>query len=213
MNIDGNLSDWAVPSSVTFSGPSTSVTVYVVWNITNLYLAFRATDTQLNASETARDGANLYLDDTVEAYIDTLFDRASVMQSDDYQFLVNLNNAQGDLRGTGSGKDATWNAVFASAVTRQGTLNSNADSDVSYIVEMAIPWAQIGMVPTGGKRFGLDLAVDDRDPVSTPNYATFDWAGIAPNPYAQPSLWKRIELIDGAAPFPVAPTGLVVTRQ
>ena len=45
------------------------------------------------------------------------------MQPDDYQLLVNLNNTQGDLRGTGSGKDVSWNATWVSAVGLWGTLN------------------------------------------------------------------------------------------
>jgi len=148
----------------------------------------------LNATRTARDAGDIYLDDSVEVYVGTAYDRASSMQPDDYQFLVNLNNAQGDLRGTGAGKDAGWNAIWQSAVRLQGTLNANADTDGGYTVEIAIPWAQIGVIPVSGMVLGIELAVNDSDPASTPSSDHFDWAGIAPNSYAQPTLWKRVQL-------------------
>src|SRR2546427_318228 len=114
------------------------------------------------------------------------------MQTDDYQFLVNLNNAQGDQRGTGSGKDPAWNATWASTVSLQGTLNNNGDTDSGYIIEMAIPWSQIGVTPSSGTRLGVDLVVDDSDAGGT--YEAFDWAKIAPGSLGQPSLWKQIQL-------------------
>jgi hypothetical protein len=113
------------------------------------------------------------------------------MQPDDYQFVVNLNNAQGDLRGTGTGKNAAWNGTWQSAVRFQGTLNANADTDSGYTVEIAIPWAQIGVTPVSGMSLGIDLAVNDRDATS---FDYFDWAGIAPKAYAQPSLWRPVRL-------------------
>jgi hypothetical protein len=196
ITIDGVLDEWSAAREAGFSGVSNSAIGYVLWDATNLYVAFRVSDTQLSATRTARDDANLYLDDAVEIYIDTRNDRATTMQPDDYQFLVNLNNRQVDLRGTGTGKDVSWNGTWVSAVRLQGTLNSHGDSDTGYTVEIAIPWTQIGVTPVTGMVLGMDLVVDDRDPTSATTYGTFDWARIAPNPYAQPSLWKRIRLGD-----------------
>jgi hypothetical protein len=196
ITIDGVLDEWSAAREAGFSGVSNSAIGYVLWDATNLYVAFRVTDTQLSATRTARDDANLYLDDAVEIYIDTRNDRATAMQPDDYQFLVNLNNVQVDLRGTGTGKDVSWNGTWVSAVRLQGTLNSHGDSDTGYTVEIAIPWTQIGVTPVTGMVLGMDLVVDDADPTSATLYGTFDWARIAPNPYAQPSLWKRLRLGD-----------------
>jgi len=58
-------------------------------------VAFQVSDSQLNATRTARDAGGIYLDDSVEIYIDTRNDRATMMQPDDYQFLESkLNNAR-----------------------------------------------------------------------------------------------------------------------
>jgi hypothetical protein len=196
ITVDGVLNDWTGASAVQFSGRSNGATTYLAWDATNLYVAFEVTDTQLSALQTTRDSGNLWQDDAVEVYIDTRNDRATAMQPDDYQFLVNLNNGQVDLRGTGTGKDVSWNGTWASAVRLQGTLNSHGDSDTGYTVEIAIPWTQIGVTPVTGMVLGIDLVVDDSDPASATPYQTFDWARIAPNPYAQPSLWKRLRLGD-----------------
>ena len=194
ITVDGVLNEWSGAPAAQFSGRSNSATAYLQWDDTNLYVAFQVTDPRLNATRTARDAGDIYLDDSVEVYVGTAYDRASTMQPDDYQFLVNLNNAQGDLRGTGAGKDAGWNAIWQSAVRLQGTLNANADTDGGYTVEIAIPWAQIGVIPVSGMVLGIELAVNDSDPASTPSSDHFDWAGIAPNSYAQPTLWKRVQL-------------------
>ena len=196
ITVDGARTEWSGATAVPFSGLSNGAIASIAWDATNLYVAFQVTDTKLSATRTVRDGGTLYLDDGVEVYIDTLGDRASAMQPDDYQFMVNLNNIQGDWRGTGGGgKDSTWNATWTSAVTRQGTLNSHGDTDSGYTVELAIPWAQLGVTPTAGMYLGMDLAVNDRDPASSVAFNYFDWAGIAPASYAQPRLWKWIRLV------------------
>src|SRR5205807_6304192 len=124
-------------------------------------------------------------------------------QPDDYPCLVNLNNAHGDLRGTGAGKDAGWDAICQSAVRLQGTLTPFPYTTLCRSVEIAIPWAQIGVTPVSGMVLGIELAVNDSAPGSTPSSDHFDWAGIAPNSYAQPALWKRVQLTDAPPADPV----------
>jgi hypothetical protein len=197
ITMDGNLDEWSGADSATFSGTSSTATASLLWDDTNLYVAFQVTDTQLNAIATVRDDSNLWRDDAIEVYLDTKNDRATTMQADDYQFLVNLNNVQADLRGTGGGKDPTWNASWQSAVRLQGTLNSNGDSDGGYTLELVIPWAQIGVTPMTGMSFGLELVVDNSNPASA-TFEHFDWAGITSTggPYAQPHLWNQVQLVD-----------------
>ena len=212
ITVDGARTEWSGVTAVPFSGLSNGAIASIAWDATNLYVAFQVTDTKLSATRTVRDGGTLYLDDGVEVYIDTLGDRASAMQPDDYQFMVNLNNIQGDWRGTGGGgKDSTWNATWTSAVTRQGTLNSHGDTDSGYTVELAIPWAQLGVTPTAGMYLGMDLAVNDRDPASSVAFNYFDWAGIAPASYAQPRLWKWIRLVGTVPPPDTTPPSVALT--
>ena len=67
ITVDGDLSDWSGATAIQFSGRSNSATAYLQWDDTNLYVAFKVTDPQLNATRTARDAGGIYLDDSVEA--------------------------------------------------------------------------------------------------------------------------------------------------
>ena len=70
-----------------------------------------------------------------------------------------------------------------------------------YTVEMAIPWADLGIAtPSAGTRIGLDLAHNDVD-VSGRMPKQVDWAGLTS--FAQPAKWRtgRLE----AAPLCTLP--------
>ena len=154
---DGLNDDWAGMSGVSFEDDSgrgsadNTANVKTAWDDNYLYFAFEVEDTNLQAVETVRDGA-LYLDDIVEVYIDTLNNDGSLMQTDDYHFIVNLNNAVGDQKRTGTGTDTGWDCSIVSAVTMVGTLRDATDIDTGYFVELAIPWSDIGGIPLEGSQ-------------------------------------------------------------
>ncbi len=189
--IDGLKDDWAGMSGVSFKDDSgrgsadNTASVKAAWDDSYLYFSFEVTDTNLQAVETVRDGA-LSLDDVVEVYIDTLNNDGALMQTDDYHFLVNLNNAVGEKQGTGSGKDASWDCSVVSAVTVNGTVGDDSDIDTGYFVELAIPWADIGGTPLKGSVMGLDLAIGDRDSIAD-GYQYFDWSDLTS--FAYPDGW------------------------
>jgi hypothetical protein len=59
---------------------------------------------------------------------------------------------------------------------------------------------------------GLDLAVNDSDPTSAATFGTFDWARIAPNSYAQPRLWNRVQLVGvPSPPADITPPSVAIT--
>jgi chitodextrinase len=204
--IDGSLAEWGAVAPITFgevSGRSpasldNSASVKLLWDATYLYVAFSVTDSELQAVVTTADGSGMFRDDAVELYIDTLNNGGTAMQTDDYQFLVNIANPSQttDQRGTGSGKDNTWDSAgFVQAVSRSGTLNGGTlGTDTGYSVEMAIKWSDLGVSASGGKILGVDLAVDDRDDNGvTP--ASFDWAGLSL--YGNPGAWPDVTLTGG----------------
>ena len=190
--IDGELSEWGNASAVTFKDDSgrgradNIAKVKALWDDKYLYFAFEVTDTNLQAVETNRDG-NIYLDDAVEVYIDTFNDNGSVMKVDDYQFLVNIINVKSDMKGTGNGKDASWNSNMISAVKIDGTIGNNGDIDKGYTMEIAIPWSDIGGLQNAGNVIGLDLAVGDRD-LTSDGYHYFDLSQLTS--FAVPDKWR-----------------------
>ena len=73
--IDGNLGEYTLAESLTFSPSSggNTVTVRTLWDSEALYFGVNVTDTQLNASVTTRDGSE-WSEDAIEWFIDTYND-------------------------------------------------------------------------------------------------------------------------------------------
>jgi Carbohydrate family 9 binding domain-like len=134
--------------TVTFAGKPLAghprrATVYALWDKENLYLAFDVRSSKLQASVRERDGDQLWEDDGVEFLIDALSDRAKGFLPDDFSYHINILNAVYDDRGTPSGQaDPVWNGN-AQHLAR-------ILDDYHYVVQVSIPWAEIGIVPAEG---------------------------------------------------------------
>ncbi|MBX4200481.1 fibronectin type III domain-containing protein, partial [Candidatus Parcubacteria bacterium] len=194
ITVDGNLSDWSLVSpSITFPVGNNTQQTKIAWNSTYLFISHNVTDSDLRATATIED--NVYLDDELEVFIDTLHNQGSLMQTDDYQFLVNANNLLADLKGTGAGKDITWNSSgVLHSVQRQGTLNDST-TDTGYTVEVAIPWSVLGVTPSQGMIMGLNIGTTDRD---TSGSSIANWSGASN--WNTPNLWGQVTLGTPASP-------------
>jgi chitodextrinase len=217
LTIDGGLADWGSIPGVTLADASgrtpssldNQAVVRLAWDATYLYAAYTVTDTELQAAVTTADSGALYKDDAIELYIDTLNNDGAQMQVDDYQFLVSVAGQLTDERGTGSGKDLSWDGAGSrQAVVRTGTLNGGTlGTDSGYVIELAIRWADLGVSSPAGKTVGIELAVDDRDDNGATNQS-FDWAGLSL--YGNPAAWRDVRLVGGPsdASAPSTPSGL-----
>ena len=168
--IDGSLSEnvWSQANSVTFSNASHSdntVVVSTLWDDTNLYFAYNVTDANLEAVN-----GSLYLDDGAELYLDTLNDKSTAMDADDYSFATNIN----DL------------------VSNPGITSRKQPRTGGYTMEIKIPWSVIATTPSAGKTLGLLLANNDRDLGISKQ---FDWLNlINTGSYGRPNLWGNLVL-------------------
>ncbi len=171
----GRLAEWAGAGKVSFEGRPLDghprrATVYALWDVSNLYLAFDVASSKLRAEVREHDGDKLWEDDGVEFLIDANLDRTKQFLPDDFSYHINILNAVYDDRGTPSGEpDPKWNGAARHTVT---TLD-----DYHYIVEVAVPWSEIGIQPKVGTRLGIDFCVNGKDPV-TGEYDYFDWCGL-----------------------------------
>jgi hypothetical protein len=110
--------------------------------------------------------------------IDTQGDHSPDWQGDDIFYRVNLTGAVVDARGLlNKAPNVTWDGGMRHAVTLQGTLNNDEDVDTGYIVEMAIPWTDIGISkPLSGKTtLGVNMVVYVRGPQEE-DFGSYDWA-------------------------------------
>jgi len=187
-----------------------SVEVRICWDINNLYFAFDVADTHLFAQmNTGGKYSLLHLNDGIEVYIDSKNDSDTMMDINDYQFLIDCrgNNIifRGDLNLIKSDtmstpKESGQNIYFEYGVCIDGTLNDTI-SDKGFVVEIAIPFTAIGVKPASGMKMRLDLCNNDNDysldGVTTYEdralrYWPFNWSGYSD--FGYPDNWKTIVL-------------------
>jgi hypothetical protein len=174
--LDGDLAKWRGAGTVTFEGKPLAghprhATMYALWDKDNLYLAFDVHSSKLQASVRERDGDKLWEDDGIEFLVDALCDRSKEFLPDDFSYHINILNAVYDDRGTPAGHpDPQWNGSARHEV--------RILDDYHYVVQVAIPWAEIRVPPVEGHTvLGIDFAVNGKDP-ETGVYNYFDWCGL-----------------------------------
>ncbi len=207
---------WEYPDNYTELLPRprsrNEVEVLLCWDLDYLYLAFKVSDAHLFA-EIVGHGENpdIYMNDGIEVYIDTGFDSKDKMDINDYQFIIDILNNSIVFRGDKNQmqlsydkavpKDYGQNILFNSAVSIYGAVNDTTVPATGYEIEIAIPFAAIGVVPEAGKRFKMDLCVNDVDYFlhEAPLYEgkpmiawSFNWVGLSN--FGFPAYWQTVEL-------------------
>jgi len=174
--LDGDLGKWREAETVTFGGKPLAghlrhATIYSLWDKENLYLAFDVHSSKLQASIREHDGDKLWEDDGVEFLIDPLLQHTKEFLPDDFSYHINILNAVYDDRGTPAGQpDPQWNGDAQHIV--------RTVDDYHYIVQVSIPWKEIGVEPVEGHTIlGIDFGVNGKDP-DTGAYDYFDWCGL-----------------------------------
>jgi Carbohydrate family 9 binding domain-like len=174
--LDGDLAKWREAETVTFGGKPLAghprhATIYSLWDKDNLYLAFAVHSSKLQASVREHDGDKLWEDDGVEFLIDPLLQHTKEFLPDDFSYHINILNAVYDDRGTPARQpDPQWNGIAQHIVCTV--------DDYHYIVQVSIPWKEIGVEPVEGHTIlGIDFGVNGKDP-DTAAYDYFDWCGL-----------------------------------
>jgi len=140
--------DGATPSSS--AGDRTARRLFL-WDATTLF--FQVSDSQLKANP--RTVIRRHLSGRQrEIYIDDPQRPGDQMQPDDYQFLVNQIMPRVISAAPGPARTPPGTVPWQSAVRLQGTSTSTQIRQ-RYTVEIAIPWAQIGVTPVSGMSFGF----------------------------------------------------------
>jgi len=175
--LDGDSEKWRGAESVTFEGRPLGgkprrATVYALWDAQDLYLLFDVYSSELQASVREHDGDKLWFDDGVEFLIDPGHHRTKEYLPDDFAYHINILNTVFDDRGTAAGQpDPAWNGTARHMV--------KILDDYHYVVEVAVPWPEIGLEPQEGQTvMGINLCVNGKDP-ATGEYNYFDWCGLS----------------------------------
>ena len=175
--LDGNLENWRKAVPVTFSGRPHAghprhATVYAMWDAAHLYFAFDVYSSRLQARVREHHGDKLWWDDGVEFLIDAQRHGTKEYLPDDFCYHINILNAVYEDRGTASGEpDCTWTGSARHAV--------KIFDDYHYLVEVAVPWEEIGFdAVVGQTSIGTDFCVNGTDP-ETGKYSYFDWCHLS----------------------------------
>jgi len=190
------------------------VVVRSFWNLKYLNIAFVVIDNHLFAqAESTPDKPRLHLNDGIEIYIDTRDDDGLKMNTNDYQFIVDVSNRTQVFRGdrryiladtVAVPKDYDQNVLFKSNVKYFGSINNSTDKDSFYVVEVSIPFAAIGVEPREGISMRIDFCCNDIDyPQAEGTFVeyastimwSFDWNGYSD--FGYPKYWRRVKLIGG----------------
>lgn len=180
--IDGvpNEPGWSIAQGIAFSRlgyTENVVTVKTLWDSVNLYVSYIVEDTLLGVDTTV---AKFY-DDAVELFVDPENRADTILNSDDVQILANIQNEFEVYRGLDS--------------LTTGPITVKADTTpTGYAIEMAVPWAWLGIVPAEGKAMGVLFANDDWENGVT---AQLDWLGLKDlddGSYKRPNLWGDLIL-------------------
>ena len=174
--INGTLTEFAGANPIVLNGtgglsPLNTTDLRLMWNSTALYIGALTTDSQLAAVVTSHDQSTtpqIYNDDSIEIVIDT--DNDGVWETTDYKFIINAQNATWDAKNL---SDLSYEPTYSSARVLTTDLNDGAD-DTSWAVEIAIPWAQMGIgSPAEDQVYGINVQINDMDASRT----TYRWNG------------------------------------
>jgi hypothetical protein len=139
--------------------PRFETRVRMMWDETRLYIGAVLEEPHLQASLEKRDTV-LYLDNDFEVFIDPDGDT-----HDYFELEVNALGTEWDLRlgkpyRDGGRADHAWDiAGLRTAVSLDGTLNDPSDRDRGWSVEIAIPFAALGLeAPRDGEQWRLNFS-------------------------------------------------------
>lgn len=200
--LDGEMDEvWEKASAYSLEQPRLlnqgSGEARVLWDDNALYVLLKVYDENLDKSS-----GNSYEQDSIEVFLDELYDGGAKYQSDDLHYRVNYEN----WRTTDAGAPERW---YTAAKTFTEYIYDVTDGDVSgdvtgpdsgqravtgekhgYIVEGCIRWEKT--TPANGKEYGFDAqinAAENGRRAGTLNI--FDSTG---NAYQNPSLFGRLVL-------------------
>lgn len=146
-SIDGLLTDAAwdisVPVNRVIEGTGNNTARFgVLWDDFYLYIGIHVEDPNLK-----NDSLLTWQDDSVEIFIDADYSGGSVYDEHDIQYWMEY-------------------ATDILTVTYGKPLNAKHSlqaSEAGYEAELAVPWDDLGVIPSAGMRIGFDIGINDDD--------------------------------------------------
>ena len=111
----------------------------VKWDSNYLYLGCRVGDPTPH-----HDSPEVYNDDSIEFYLDTTNHRSLAFLPGDFQYFLEWGT----------------NAISEASNNTAGVLGRTANTSYGYSAVLAIPWGTLGLTPSEGAAYGIDVGVN-----------------------------------------------------
>ena len=200
VTVDGDLSEagWDISHELVQGRSLTTNNIAnfgTMWDANNLYVAFDVTDSNLVAN---MDEAPWNVD-SAELYIDG--NNSDIYDSHAAQFIFRwydpaTSTSEGNISIFGNTSATLDGIQYAAKVKADGS---------GYIMEIAIPWANIGgLTAESGKNIGITAHINDCDDVNgTLTYDCLGYTVFYDNDWQDAAYWANMTLAPGApAPTP-----------
>lgn len=193
ITVDGSEEDaYDEASPLRFADPAgvsdNIVEVRALWNLDALFLSYEVAD----ASIAADPDADPWKNDGIEFFVDTANDGGETLGEDDYHVVL---STEGNLRVTRGSDTGTGQSVVDGADAIEHALATGSEG---YRFELRIPWDTLGTDASASRAFGLLLGNNDRD--AEPEERVHQFVFDEVSPFAQPSKFGTLELLDGPEP-------------
>lgn len=190
--IDGNLSEWADVSPVTWSSGNLKTRIRLRWDSAALYAGVEVEGDFAPRAPTSVD--RFWDGDCVEFFLDLENDKSYERNANDCQlFFCPLGvNGGKPLRG-GLAFYRHTESLKRRPVSDESLQAAAVVSNHGYLLECAIPWNALSadFRPQAGMRIGFDVALDHNGQGSKVMRSIF---GIEGKPYNQPNQWGTLFL-------------------
>ena len=179
--------------------------LYTSWDDYYFYAAFQVNDRNVVGVNNTPI-SQPQQDDDIEIFFETDRARAKVRTPRTFQMAVSAAGGAYFSVGT-NGKIPKAKVVYTYkyAAKVDGTLNDPSDSDTGYTIEVAIPWAELGVeqAPKDGAAWGFNVISRDRDSTAGPADRFYSLSGAVQSAadVQDPSKWASI-VLPPAAPRP-----------
>lgn len=135
-------------------------TGYTTWDDNYFYVAFRVDDPNITGTN-SKIGSDPWKDDSIEIFLETDNKHQSGRSKNSYSMCVSVANGAVVTAGGNDGKRQKKPVyTFKYATYVEGSLNSTDDLDSGYMIELALPWQEMGVTaPKSGETMSFNAII------------------------------------------------------
>lgn len=188
-HIDGRLDDWPALDSAQFQNNDNRIIIRSQYDRQFLYFAAEIYDNKIISQKKPDHGpyAPMYQDDHLEIFLDPRHDRSAIMDGRHRQYVFFPDGVVYEFKRDTEPYYEDMHKLPQAAITIK--------PDTMWIIETAIKWEYLGVVPASGKTLGLEFYNSDRDFVDGISFRA-RWAnGKFNHNLLNPREWGNLTLV------------------